>query len=402
MKYIVFLGDGMADYPVPELNNKTPLEVAHTPTFDKLAQHGEVGLVQTVPEGMAPGSDVANLSVMGFDAKACYTGRSPLEAVSMGIPLGEHDVTYRCNLVTLDNHESIDEAVILDHSAGEISTEEAQILVEDLVKHLNWFGAELHSGVSYRHCLVIRNGKTGAQLTPPHDVTGKAIKEFLPRGENADLLREWMQASRVFLENHPINIARKEKGLNPANCCWFWGEGTRPKLKRFEDIYHLTGGVVSAVDLLKGIGLSADLLAPEVEGATGTLNTNYQGKIDAALEILKEHDFVYIHFEGPDECGHQGKAQEKILSIERLDALALKPLMDALDYQGELYHILLVPDHATPIVKRTHTSDPIPYVIYKKEKEIGPHTSAFDENHAAQTNLKIEQGHFLMTKLLEA
>ncbi len=401
MKYIVLLGDGMADYPVPELNNKTPLEVANTPTFDKLAQLGEVGLVQTVPAGMAPGSDVANLAVMGFDAKACYTGRSPLEAVSMGIPLDANDVTYRCNLVTLDDAADINDATILDHSSGEITTEEARILVEDLVKHLDWKGAELHAGVSYRHCLVIRDGKTGAILTPPHDVTGKKIKEHLPQGENADLLKDWMQASRAYLENHPINIARKEKGLNPANCCWFWGEGTRPKLERFEERYHLNGGVVSAVDLLKGIGLSAGLLAPDVEGATGTLNTNYQGKIDAALDILEENDFVYIHFEGPDECGHQGNVQEKILSIERLDELALKPLMKALDERNEMYHILLVPDHATPIVKRTHTSDPIPFVIYRKEKEVGPHAEAYDENHAAATGLKVEEGHQLMSMLLK-
>lgn len=390
----------MSDYPIPELGDKTPLEVANIPTINRLAREGEVGLVQSIPEGMPAGSDVANLSMMGFDPRQCYTGRSPLEAVSMGIELGPNDVTYRCNLVTLEDTADIHDAVILDHSSGEITTEEAHALVQSLIETLDWQGAELHSGVSYRHCLVLRDGQTGAECTPPHDITGQAVRGRLPGGVNGEQLLAWMDASRAVLKDHPVNVARRAKGLNPANCCWFWGEGTRPKLDSFESMYQTTGGVVSAVDLLKGIGIAAEMEAPEVKGATGTLNTNYAGKVAASLDILKRHDFVYMHFEGPDECGHQGNYEEKIIAIERLDSEVLQPIMQALEDMGEDYRILIAPDHATPIAVKTHTNDPIPYLMYASNEELTPHATAYNEKAAAATGHFVPQASSLMAHLL--
>lgn len=390
----------MADYPLAELGQKTPLEAANIPTMDYLAQHGETGLVQTIPEGMPPGSDVANLSIMGYDPTACYTGRSPLEAVSMGIALNKTDVTYRCNLVTVENADNLDDATIIDHSSGDITTEESHQLVDALLQGMDWQGAELYPGVSYRHCLVLRDGKTGAELTPPHDIAGKAVEGHLPAGVNGDQLKKWMQDSHAILDKHPVNEARRARGLNPANCCWFWGEGTRPRLDLFQDVYHVTGGVVSAVDLLKGIGISAGMEAPDVPGATGTLHTNYAGKLAAALDILERNDFVYLHLEGPDECGHQGNTEEKIEAMERIDAQVLKPLMAELDARNWAYHILLAPDHATPIAVRTHTSDPVPFTLYKSDAEALPHATAYNEKSAKETGHFVEAGHLLMGKLL--
>lgn len=400
MKYVVLLGDGMADYPVPALDGRTPLEVAEIPTVDWLAQHGEVGLAQTIPAGMSPGSDVANLAVFGYDPDRYYSGRSPLEAVSMGIDLALGDVAYRCNLITVAGEGPLAERTIVDHSAGEITTDEARALIETLVERLDLQGAELYPGVSYRHCLVLRQGATGAQLTPPHDEVGQAAGPFLPRGANSDLLRALMEASLEILADHPVNQARIAAGKNPANCCWFWGEGTRPALTPFAELYGKTGGVVSAVDLLKGIGLCAGLEAPDVPGATGTLHTNYAGKLAAALDILERGDFVYIHLEGPDECGHQGNPADKITAIERLDTEMLRPLMDAMDERGWDYHLLLMPDHATPITVRTHTSDPVPYILYKKGQTSAPHAPAYTEALAKATGHFEHQAHRLMEKLL--
>lgn len=389
MKYIVLLGDGMADHPQAELDGKTPLQVANIPTFDALAKSGEVGLTYTIPEGMAPGSDVANTAVLGYNPQYNYSGRSPLEAVSMGIELCDDDVTFRCNLVTLTDEENIEDATILDHSSSEITTAEAKELIQALVEEMDWDGADLYPGVSYRHCLVMHHAETGTEFTPPHDITGKAVREFLPKGRYGDKIKHWMSESRKILKNHPVNLKRIEKGLHPANSCWFWGEGTKPALEDFEKVYGKTGGMVSAVDLLKGIGICAGLEAPYIEGATGTLHTNYEGKVAAALDILSRKDFVYIHFEGPDECGHQGNAQEKILSIEWLDEKVLKPIMAELDQRGEDYHILIMPDHATPLEIRTHTGEAIPYLLYKKGEEIGPHADSYDEVAAKATG-KIE------------
>lgn len=399
MKYIVLLGDGMADHAQEILGGKTPLQVANIPTFDKLAKVSEVGLTYTIPNGMSAGSDVANTAVIGYNPKENYSGRSPLEAVSMGIPLEDTDVTFRCNLVTLSDEEKIEDTTILDHSAGEISSEEAKELIEALKKGLNLEGADLYPGVSYRHCLVLHNAQTGSQFTPPHDITGKGVKGHLPKGRYGDFLLELMRLSREILTNHPVNLRRKEKGLNPANSCWFWGEGTKPSLAPFKEVYGKTGGVISAVDLLKGIGLCAGLEAPHIEGATGTLHTNYQGKLEASLKILENHDFVYIHFEGPDECGHQGNAEDKVTSIEWLDEKCLKPLMEVLDAKGEMYNILIMPDHATPLELRTHTDEAIPYLLYKKGQTMAYNAEAYDEVNAKQTGKVQEKAWDLMARL---
>lgn len=389
MKYIVLLGDGMADHAQESLGGKTPLQVANIPTFDALAKVSEVGLTYTIPEGMSAGSDVANTAVMGYNPKENYSGRSPLEAVSMGIELLDTDVTFRCNLVTLSDEEAIEETTILDHSAGEITSEEAKALIEALKEGLNLDGADLYAGVSYRHCLVFHEAELGTRFTPPHDITGKPVKGHLPEGRYGGRLLELMRQSRAILKNHPINLRRQEKGLNPANSCWFWGEGTKPSLAPFKEVYQKTGGVISAVDLLKGIGLCAGLEAPHIEGATGTLHTNYEGKLEASLKVLEDNDFVYIHFEGPDECGHQGNAEEKVTSIEWLDEKCLKPLMKALDEKGEDYNILIMPDHATPLELRTHTAEAIPYLLYKKGEVLAHNATAYDEVSAKNTG-KVE------------
>lgn len=400
MKYIVLLGDGMADHAQAELGGKTPLEVANIPTFDKLARLGEVGMTYTIPEGMAPGSDVANTAVLGYNPKENYSGRSPLEAVSMGIPLEDTDVTFRCNLVTLTDEAALEDTTILDHSSGEITSEEAKELILALREGLDFGDADLYPGVSYRHCLVFHHAMTGTEFTPPHDITGQPVKGHLPTGRYGEKLTTLMQASRKILANHPVNLRRQEKGLNPANACWFWGEGTKPALGDFKSIYGKTGGVISAVDLLKGIGICAGLEAPHVENATGTLHTNYQGKLEASLAILEKHDFVYIHFEGPDECGHQGNAKEKIQAIEWLDEKCLAPLMQALDDKGEDYNILLMPDHATPLELRTHTAEAIPYILYKKNQTLEHHAEHYDENHAKATGKVEEKAWDLMARLL--
>lgn len=400
-KYVVVLGDGMAGYPLEELGGKTTIQAADCPTMDKIAQRGRAGMVQTVPEGMPPGSDVANLSIMGYDPEVAYTGRSPLEAVSMGIDMGSEDVSYRVNLVTLKNAENLEEATILDHSASEITSPEAHELIKALQEGLELGNAELYPGVSYRHCLVWRDGQMGTEFTPPHDITGKAVAGHLPEGDLGSQFKEWMQASYAILKDHPVNLARMEKGLHPANCAWFWGEGTKPNLDNFAELYGKTGGVISAVDLLKGIGIGSGMIAPDVEGATGTLDTNYQGKLDAALEILEERDFVYIHLEGPDECGHQGDIDAKVESIHRVDDRVLKPLMEAMDKKDWAYRILLVPDHATPIATRTHSSDPIPFALYDSEEELTPHADAYSEEACGATGLIVDPGYKLMAELLE-
>ncbi|MFP5526944.1 cofactor-independent phosphoglycerate mutase [Peptococcus simiae] len=400
MKYIVLLGDGMADFPVPALEGKTPLEVAQIPTFDQLAREGDTGLVHTIPEGYPPGSDVANLCVMGYNPVAFYSGRSPLEAVSIGVPLEDGDITYRMNLVTVDEADTFGQEVMLDHSAGEITTEEADQLVQALNEALPLAGNRIYTGTSYRHCLVVHGGETGADQTPPHDILEQSIGDYLPKGTQASYFTDLMQASMAILKDHPVNQKRIAAGKRPANMAWFWGEGTKPALTPFKELYGKTGGVVSAVDLLKGLGLSAGLEAPEVEGATGTLDTNYEGKLAAALDILKDNDFVYMHFEGPDEAGHHGDPAEKIEAIERLDKRVLKPLMAKLAEAGEDYHILLMPDHATPIVERTHTSNPIPFVLYRSNQAPTHPAQGYSEKMAEETGYLIRHGYELMGMLL--
>lgn len=401
MKYVVILGDGMADRPLDELGGRTPLEAADIPAMDFLARNGDVGLVNTIPGGMSPGSDVANLSVLGYDPSVYYTGRSPLEAVSMGVSLGPNDIAMRCNLVTLSDSPAIEDAIMVDYSAGEISTDEARLLISALREEFRSENVDLFPGVSYRHCLVLRNAETGSKCTPPHDISGHLVKEHLPKGRYGELLLGLMERSREILRSHPVNLSRIERGLHPANACWFWGEGTSPSLPLFRDKFGIDGSVISAVDLVKGIGICAGMRAPEVPGATGNINTNFRGKADCALEQLTNGaDFVFIHIEAPDECGHQGNALDKTRAIELIDRDVLRRVIDGLEKSGCDYSILLLPDHPTPVSLRTHTSDPVPFVLYRSNEEGTKHAEHFTESHAANTGLFVSKGHELMKKLI--
>lgn len=403
MKYIVVLGDGMADRPFPALGGKTPLEVAVKPNMDYIARHGECGMVKTIPLGMPPGSDTANLSVLGYDPRECYTGRSPLEAASLGITLAPEDVSYRCNLVTLSDEADYAAKSMVDYSAGEISTEEARELVEYLSRELfsapEYADMQLYPGISYRHCLVARGGSVGTELTPPHDFTGKPVEGRLPTGVAGERILELMRRSYDLLKDHPINLRRIEQGLNPANSCWIWGEGTRPSLHPFIEEYGVKGGVVCAVDLIRGIGVCAGLRSIEVEGATGGMVTNYRGKGEAALQLLREGcDFVYVHIEAPDECGHHGEAQMKVEAIEAIDRDVLGLIME--EMKDEEYAILLTPDHPTPLELRTHVADPVPFVIYRSGAELTPSAERYTEAEAEKTGLFLEEGPMLMKRLL--
>ena len=403
MKYIVVLGDGMADYKLDELGGKTPLQYAKKPHIDALARKAEVGLCKTVPDGFKPGSDVANLSVMGYDPKDCYTGRSPLEAVSIGIKLAPTDVTLRCNLVTVSDEEPYEEKRMLDYSAGEISTAEAGELIQFLKAHLDAEDMTLYAGVSYRHCLVVHDGKTGHELTPPHDISGKPVKGRLPLGPYGERYLSMMKRSYELLKDHPINRARIAAGKNPANSVWFWGEGTKPTLENFREKFGLQGGVISAVDLVKGIGILAGMQVIDVEGATGNYDTNFAGKANAALgALLGGLDFVYIHMEAPDECGHQGDIAHKVYSIEQIDEKVAAPLVRGLKEAGEPFKMLICPDHPTPIAVRTHVADPIPYLLYSSEEERSNGAESYDEDAAAKTGMFVPAGCMLLQKMLKS
>lgn len=363
MKYIIVLGDGMADEPLEVLGDKTPLAFACTPVMDRLSKKSEIGMVRTIPEGMKPGSDTANLSVLGYDPRIYYSGRSPLEALSIGVPMKETDIALRCNMVTISEDDvPFFEKTIIDHSSGEISTEDCAVLLEAVRKELETDLYRFYLGTSYRHCLIWDKGEV-LELTPPHDVLTQAIGQYLPSHKE---LREMMEKSYHILVNHPINIERKKQGLNPANCCWFWGAGTKPLLTSFEEKTGKKGVMISAVDLLKGIAAGAGMGIRIVEGANGGLHTNYEGKTEAALEAILEqgYDFAYIHIEAPDEMGHQGSIERKVKAIEYLDERVLKPLTGRLDAEGTDYRLLVLPDHPTPIRLRTHTSDSVPYMLY--------------------------------------
>lgn len=400
MKYVVILGDGMADYRQEILGGKTPLMLAKKPFIDSLAVSGEVGLCRTVPCGMKPGSDVANLSVLGYDPFECYTGRSPLEAASIGISLKSTDVTARANLVTVSNEPIYEDKTMIDYSAGEISTAEAKELIEYLKKEIDNEECTLYSGISYRHCLVIDNGKIAGDLTPPHDITGKPVKEHLPKSEEGQKYLDMMKKSFQILKDHPINKKRIEQGKNPANSLWFWGEGTRPCLQSFKERFGLNGGIISAVDLLKGIGKLADMKVIEVEGATGNYDTNFSGKADACLSnLLSGLDFVYIHMEAPDECGHHGDIENKIYSIGKIDEVT-QTVVNGLKDAGEDFAVLICPDHPTPISTMTHCADPIPYLIYRSGKDIGNGAKSYDEEQAENTGAFVEHGFMLMQKLI--
>lgn len=397
-KYIVVLGDGMADEPIEALGGKTPLEYADTPALDRLSKLSEIGMVHTIPEGMKPGSDTANLSVLGYDPKKYYSGRSPLEALSIGVPMKDTDVALRCNIVTItDGEEPFEEKRILDHSSGEISTEDCAVLLEAVRKELQNETYQFYVGTSYRHCLIWNKGSV-IELTQPHDVLGQVIGQYLPTDEN---LLYMMKRSYEILVNHPINIERKKQGLNPANCCWFWGAGTKPALSSFEEKNGLKGMMVSAVDLLKGIAVGAGMGVAKVEGANGGLHTNYEGKVQAALDALcGEYDFAYIHVEAPDEMGHQGSVERKVQAIEYLDKRVIAPLTEALDGKGMEYRLLVMPDHPTPIRVRTHTADSVPYLLYDN-RAFQEESWNYNEREAAASGNFVAVGHTIIDRLLE-
>ena len=399
MKYIIVLSDGMAGRPLEELGGKTTLEAADTPNFDRLAEKAEIGLASMVPEGMAPGSDMANLSVMGYDPKIYYTGRSPLEALSIGVDMAADDVSFRCNLVTLtEDGGAYEDQKIIDHSSSEISTEDSTVLLEALKEGLKREGYEFYAGTSYRHLLIWKHGKV-LELTAPHDILTKTVGEYLPKDS---VLLDMMKKSYEILKDHPINVERKKQGLNPANSAWFWGAGTRPALASFEEKTGKKGVMISAVDLLKGIAVGADMDRIIVEGANGGLHTNYEGKADAAIHALLEdgYEFAYVHVEAPDEMGHMGSMTDKITAIENVDGRVVARITEAMDRSGEDYRLMILPDHPTPICVRTHTSEPVPYMIYDSRKAIdGIHT--YNEKEAAKSTCIWKDGYRLIDHLLE-
>ena len=397
MKYIVVLGDGMADEPIAELGDKTPLEAASTPMLDELSKKSEVGLVHTIPEGMKPGSDTANLAVLGYNPRKYYTGRSPLEALSIGVDMKDTDIAIRANIVTVSyDNLPYEEKTIIDHSSSEISTEDAAVLLDALKAELQNDIYEFYLGTSYRHLLIWQNGSV-VELTPPHDVLGQTIGQYLPEDK---ALREMMKKSYDILANHPINIERKKQGLNPANSLWFWGAGTKPALSSFEEKNKLKGAMISAVDLLKGIAVGAGMKVIEVEGADGTLHTNYEGKADAAVKTLIEDgsDFVYIHVEAPDEMGHQGSKERKIQAIQFLDEKVIRRVKEKMDASGEAYRMLVLPDHPTPIRCRTHTSNPVPYLLYDSTTSVENNTD-YNEKAGKESGIFIPEGFTLIDKL---
>lgn len=400
MKYVIVLGDGMADEPIEALGGRTPLEAAETRTMDALAERGTIGLVHTIPEGMKPGSDTANLSVLGYDPAKYYSGRSPLEALSIGVPMTATDVALRANIVTLSEEDvPFAKRTILDHSSGEISTQDCAVLLEAVRKELQNETYRFYTGTSYRHCLIWKEGRV-VPLTPPHDVLGRVIGEYLP-GEKP--LLEMMERSFQILKEHPLNAERRARGENPANCLWFWGAGTKPALSSFEEKTGKKGVMISAVDLLKGIATGASMRVVQVEGATGGLHTNYEGKAQAALDALLEDgfDFAYIHVEAPDEMGHQGSVEKKIQAIEYLDARVIRPVKEGLDASGQDYRLLVLPDHPTPVRVRTHTSAPVPFLLYDSTQQ-KKNQLRYNEREAKASGLFLEKGHelidFLFTK----
>lgn len=370
MKYLILVPDGAGDEKIEALGDRTPLEVADIENINELAHRGTVGMVKTIPPGVAPGSDAANLSVMGYDPAVYLTGRSPLEAASIGIDMSDTDVAFRTNLITLTGEGAYEDLIITDHSSGDISTQEADELIQAVNDAFADENIKFYTGVSYRHCMIVHNGSTAYELTPPHDVLTQRAGDHLPKGEGAEFITEMMKKSYEILKDHPVNKARIEKGLNPANTIWIWGQGKKPSLSSFYDKYGITGTAISAVDLIKGIAICAGLDSVDVEGATGTLHTNFDGKAQAAIREFRDgKDFVYMHLEGPDECSHQGDQDGKIACMESIDHKVLKPIVDALREDGEDFKVLVVPDHRTPLAIRTHSATPVPFVIYDSTKE---------------------------------
>lgn len=399
MKYLIVLGDGMADKDIPELGNKTPLEYADTPTMDEYSKMSEVGMVHTIPEGMAPGSDTANLSVLGYNPRKYYTGRSPLEALSIGVDMKTTDVALRCNIVTVSTDDlPYEEKTIIDHSSSEISTEDAAVLLQAVKDELENDTYKFYVGTSYRHLTIWDKGEV-VELTPPHDVLGQKIGQYLPKDA---ALREMMKKSYDILANHPINLERIKNGLNPANSLWFWGAGTRPMLDSFEEKTGRKGAMISAVDLLKGIAVGAGMKVIEVEGANGGLHTNYEGKADAAVKALLEDgcDFAYIHLEAPDEMGHQGSYERKVQAIENLDKRIIKRVVEKMEAAGEDFRMLVLPDHPTPVAIRTHVGDPVPYMLYDSTNKLSKSWN-YNEKEAEASGNYVDEGYKIIDKLFE-
>jgi 2,3-bisphosphoglycerate-independent phosphoglycerate mutase len=397
MKYIVLLGDGMSDEKLPELDARTPLQAARTPNMDFMARRGRLGLARTVPQGLPPGSDVANLSVFGYDPRACYTGRSPLEAASMGVELGPDDVAFRVNLVTISPHGG--RLYMQDYSAGHITTEEGRELVSSLQEELGDEEFQFYPGVGYRHLMVWRGGKEDLRAVPPHDISGKSILDHLPSGNGAERLIHLMNSSQLLLNNHPLNKERQAAGKLPANSIWLWGQGKSPRMESYREKFGLSGAVISAVDLIRGIGICAGLDIVKVPGATGYIDTNYAGKAQAALKALETCDYVYLHVEAPDEASHSGNLEHKLKAIEDFDALVVGPVMEGIKKFGA-YRILCTPDHPTPIPLKTHTSDPVPFVVYSGEERVNEAVVGYDEDAAKGTGLLLEEGFRLMESLM--
>ena len=398
MKYIVVLGDGMSDEPIAALGGKTPLEYANTPAMDELASKGEMGMVQNVPAGMSPGSEIANLSVMGYDPLTDFTGRSPLEALSVGVEMEPDDIIFRCNLVTLTQEEPYGQKTILDHSSGEIATADADILMDAIRENFNDEQFQFYTGTSYRHIMVWKHGRL-AKLEPPHDHLTKVIGPYLPQ---EPVLRAFMEKSFEILNDHPLNVKRAAEGKNKANSLWYWGAGTRPNLRSFEEKTGLKGAMVSAVDLLKGIAVGADMKVCHVEGATGSIGTNWEGKAQAAIDALLKDgcDFVYIHVEAPDEMAHQGLTEEKVKSIEYLDSRVIAPVKKAMEEAGEDYRMLILPDHPNLLRLRTHVGDPVPYVLYDSTRE-RKSAARYGETEARAAGIFEPKGHKLMERFLQ-
>ncbi len=396
MKYLVLLGDGMADLPVNELGGKTPMECAKKPLIDFMASHGEVGMCNITPPGCKGGSDVGNLSVMGYDPRLYLTGRAPLEAAAMGIKMADNDIALRCNLACVSDDDAYTDKTMIDYSSDEISTAEAAELIDALNEQLGNDTLEFYPGISYRHILIIHGGNSDVKLTPPHDITGKPVKDYLPSGAGSGILLDLMQRSHEILKNHPVNLKRKAKGKRMANTCWFWGVGSKPGLSPFEEKYSKKGAAVTAVDLVRGIARLADMTTYDVDGATGTLETNFMGKAKATLAAFDEgHDFCYLHFEAPDECGHRHETSRKVKAIEMLDTV-LTFVVNGLRARGEEYGVLIMPDHPTPISTGTHSSDPVPYAIYYSNKEVNGSDMNFCEKSAQATGKVQEVGYELL------
>ena len=398
MKYIVVLTDGAADYKIEALSGKTVYEKADIPNMDEFARCGKLYMVKTVPDGFKPGSDVANLSVMGFSPKKCYTGRSPLEAASVGVPLTDDDMCFRANLVTLSDEEDYSEKTMLDYSSGEISTGEAALLIEAVDDALKTDKIRFFAGTSYRHIMRWTTDERKFNLTPPHDISDKVVGQYLPDNE---VILDIMKKSEKILKDHPVNKKRIAEGKNPATSLWVWGEGTRPALSHFYDTYGKKGAVISAVDLIKGIAECADMKVYPVDGITGTVHTNYDGKAEAAIKALNEgNDLIYIHLEGPDECGHQGDLEGKVRAVSLIDEKIIAPIRKAMEDAGEEYRFLIMPDHPTPVSIKTHVSDPVPAVIYESGKNYATGASAFSEDEAERYGEFIEEGYEIMSRLL--